>query len=186
MSSKNAYRLINPSITGSQNKIIHSKNPYNAGKKFYNELSEHFTNHMENFYMTVMNVETGKLSHYRIKEKRNGDTIDFFMTILPENLPSSVEKKLVEESMKIEKQEGGRHHHRSDDSPSSSSSDSSSSDSTSMEYHNMLPITRFVYFNLPYYKLLNVDQVCCNKIYLPVFTLPLSPTVEVSFDVYKF
>jgi hypothetical protein len=188
MSTKNSYRLINPRITGSINKLVHAKNPYSAGKKIYNEMSEFFTNHMENFYMTVMNVENKELTHYGIKEKRNGDVIDFFLNILPNNLPDETEKKLIEQSMKIGKQYGGRkhHHHRSDDSSDSSSSDDSLSSSSDIAVYNMLPITRFVYFNLPYYKLINISQNDYNKLFLPVFTLPLSPVVEVRFDLYKY
>src|SRR5579863_2838814 len=104
MSNKNTYRLINPYVEGSIETISHEKNPYNAGKKFYNKLSEYFTNHVEDFYMSIMNVETKNLTHYHIQENREGDSVYFYMKVLPEKLPAETEKKLISEINKIKKQ----------------------------------------------------------------------------------
>ncbi len=180
MSTKNTYRLINPYIEGSMDTIVHAKNPYSAGKKFYNKLSEYFTNHVEDFNMSVMNVETKDLTHYHIQEKRNGDSVDFFMNVLPEKLSSQTETKLINQVNKIKKQSGGRHYDDKDDS------DSSYSSSSDIDYHNILPITRFTYFHLPYYRLIGLSPEVCRKIFLPVFSLPLSPTLEIRFDLYNF
>lgn len=184
MSNKNTYRLINPYIEGSIDTISHDKNPYNAGKKFYNKLSEYFTNHVEDFYMSVMNVETKNMTHYHIQEKRDGDSVYFYMKILPEKFPAETEKKLITEINKIKKQSGGKHHHRrhSDDSSDSSDSSSSSDDN----YYSMLPITRFTYFNLPYYNLINYDATVCQRLFLPTFSLPLTPSVEIRFDLFTY
>jgi hypothetical protein len=192
MSKKNTYRLINPYIEGSINRIVHAKNAYSAGKKIYNELSEYFTNHIENFNMTIMNVETKDLTHYNIREQRKGDLneIEFAVNMLSNNLPKKTESELVENIIKMEKQSGGKKkHYRKDDS--SDSSDSSDSDSSfessyASNYYNVLPITKFVYFHLPYYKLINISPIDYNRLFLPIFTLPLSPSVEVRFDLYKF
>lgn len=179
MASKNAYHLINPLIIGSQNQIYYTKNSRSAGKKIYHQLSEYFSNHVEEFFMTVMNVETKELTHFRVKEKRNGnEAVDFLMEILPSKMPKDIESSLIEKATKTEKQYGGKH--RDDDDSSSSSS------SSSEEYFSVIPITRFIYFNLPYYKLVGVSPNDFKRVFLPTISLPLSPVIEYNFDVYKF
>ena len=186
MSKKNTYRLINPYIEGSLNTIVHAKNAFSAGKKIYNQLSDYFTNHVENFNMTIMNVETKDLTHYNIKEKRAGGSIDFFVDMLANNLPKKTESELINHIVKIEKQSGGKKHRHYKDDDSSDTSDTSDSDSylSPYNYYNVLPITKFVYFHLPYYKLVNVSPIDYNRLFLPIFSLPLSPTVEIKFDLY--
>lgn len=187
-SKKNTYRLINPYIEGSLDTIVHSKNAYRAGIKAYTRLSDYFTNHVENLNMTIMNVETKQLNHYSIKEKREGDAIDFSIVSIPDNLPQKTEADLINNINKMEKQSGGKKkkHRSRDDDSSDSSSSSSDSSSFSSDYFNVLPITKFVYFHLPYYKLINISPIDRNKLFLPIFTLPLTPTIEINLDLYKF
>jgi len=185
MSSKNAYHLINPLIIGSQNKIVHARNPRKAGKLIYNQLSEYFTNHMEEFFITVMNVETKDLNHFRIKEKRNDNAVDFFMEVLPGKMSSEVESALIKKTTEIgkaHKQSGGKPRHKSD---SDDSSDSSSDSSDGAIYITPFPITKFIYFYLPYYKLIGISPTDFTKVFMPTISLPLSPVIEMNFDIYK-
>lgn len=175
MPSKNSYHLINPSIEGSMQELVKASSPRNAAKKIYNNLSEYFSNHMEEFYMTVMDVESKKLSHFQVREKRSGNQVDFYLEPLPGNLSSSIEEKLIEKATKPRKQKGGR-----------SSSDSSDSDSSSSSSSDMFlsPISKFTYFYLPYHKLFPQQNLKITKIFTPILSLPVNPTIEIDLELY--
>lgn len=183
MSSKNAYRLINPYIEGSMETMVRASNSFSAGKKLYNTISKYFTNHVNNFYMTLQNVETKELSHFKIDEKlANNGTVDYNLVKIEDNFNPDIENKLVGTVEKIEKQTGGFLDDDDDDSPSDSPSDNG--------YYLRLPpqpITRFVYFYLPYYKLnvVGVTPLEQTRLFMPMFGLPINPTLEIRFDVYK-
>src|ERR1700688_4734935 len=106
-SETNTYRLINPYIEGSLSTVINSKNSFRAGRDLYKRLSKHFTNHVENFHLTIQNVETKKLSHFRITEKKKGNSVDFNIVKLSDSLPDNMENKLIGAVDNIEKQTGG-------------------------------------------------------------------------------
>lgn len=188
MSMKNKYHLINPYIEGSLNTIVNASSPYSGGKKIYKNISSHFKNRVDNFYMTIQNIETKDLTHFAIKEKvgKNG-SIDYKLDLYDSKIGGDVEKKLINAVSKINSQDGGRRHHKLfDDDSSSSSSESSSSD----EYTNIRtqPISRFVYFHLPYYKLnlSGLTPIDAARFFLPTFNFPINPSIEIRFDLYKF
>ena len=183
MSTKNAYRLINPYIEGSIDTVVKASNSFSGGKKLYNTISNFFTNHVEDFYMTIQNVETKDLTHFRIGEKRgNNDIVDFNVARLDEKFSPDLEKKLIANVEKLEKQSGGKHHHHDDDSTTESSSDD-------FDYYRIpvQPISRFTYFYLPYYKLniIGLSPFDSSRIFMPMFSLPINPTMEIRFDLYR-
>lgn len=184
--SKNTYRLVNPFIEGSVDTVVNARNPFNAGKKIYNTLSKYFTNHVENFYMTLQNLETQEFSHFRVNEKRGSDnTVDFNMVKIDDSFSPEINKKLAKQVAILEKQSGGGHHHRHHDSESCSCS------SSSEEYYYPIPIqpiSRFVYFYLPYAKLkiVGLNPLDRARLFMPMFSLPINPTLEINLDIYKY
>lgn len=190
MSNKNAYRLINPYIEGSLETVVRARNSFSAGKKIYNNLSAHFTNHVKDFYMTIQNVETKDLTNFRIDEKRGKNNIvDFNLVKLENALPAEMETKLIDHIEKMEKQSGGkRHHHKKDDSTSDSCSSTLSESDYNYYKIPLQPITKFIYYWLPYYKLnlTNLSPIDANRLFLPMFNLPINPTLELRFDIYKY
>lgn len=177
MSAKNSYRLINPYIEGSLDTVVSASNSFSAGKKIYNSISKFFTNHLDNFYMTVQNVETKDLSHFKINEKR-GDSgmVDYKLVKIDASFDPDIERNLTEKVDKLS-QSGGRYE---DDSPTESSTES--------DYfkYPAQPITRFVYFYLPYYKLkvVGLSPLDYRRLFVPMFSFPINPTLEVRFDFY--
>ncbi len=138
--------------------------------------------------MTVENVVTGSLTHFRIKEKSLQDGgIDLKLQKIEGNFDSKIENKLKENVEKITKsedgvQEGGKH----DYDDSSSDSDSSSSDYDDFsDYRITLPVNKFIYFYLPYYKLINITPTLPQRFFFPTFNLNTNPTLEIRFDVYQ-
>ncbi len=170
------------------NTVVRASNSFSAGKKLYSNLSNFFTNHVENFYMTVQNVETKGLTHFSIDEKRNDDTndkiVDFKIVRLEGGFPDDLQKKLIEK-IEIIDQKGGKHKSKKYDDDS----DSDSSSSSESDYYKIpkQPINRFTYFMLPYYKLnlVGLSPLDISRIYLPTFNLPINPIIEVRFDLYK-
>ena len=187
MSSKNAYRLINPYIEGSVDTVVRSRNSFNAGKKLYNTISNYFTNQVDDFYMTIQNVETKDLTHFKIGEKRSdGGTVDFNLIKLDERFPQDIEKKLINSVDKLSKQSGGRRHKHYNDDDDDTSTESSDSDN----YYRfpVQPISKFVYFYMPYYKLniIGLSPLDASRLFLPMFSLPINPSLEIRFDLYRY
>ena len=182
MSTKNAYRLINPYIEGSIDTVVRASNSFNGGKKMYKNISSFFKNKVDNFYMTIQNLENKELSHFAVDERMDKDgVVDYDLIKFDDKMNPEIEKKLVGTIDKISKQDGGKHHH------SSSSSSSSSSEESYYKYHN-LPISRFIYFYLPYYKLnmIGMNPLDTARIFLPIFALPVNPSLEIRFDLYRY
>ena len=193
MLKKNTYRLFNPYIEGTADTVVQANNSFNAGKKLYNGISSHFTNHLEDFYMTIQNVQTKELTHFKITEKINEDgTVDFKLDKIDGKFTPEIDKKLIAAVNNIGKQTGGKHHKKkSDDSSDSSSSDSSNSDSSSdSECYKfpLQPINRFVYFYLPYYKLnlVGLSPIDISRLFMPTFGFSPNPTIEIRMDLYKY
>lgn len=183
MSEKNAYRLLNPYIEGTVDTVTRAKNSFNAGKKLYSNISSYFTNHLDDFYMTVQNMETKDLTHFKINEKRSDNgLVDFDLVRLDDNFNPDLEKKLINSIDKIEKQAGGKYRNKYDD-------DDSDSDSSSEEDYLKIPISpirHYTYFYLPYYKLKFVGLSPLDKarFFVPMFNLPINPSLEVRMDLY--
>lgn len=180
--SRNSYRLINPSIEGNFNSVIKAKNSFSAGKKIYKELSKYFTNHVEDFGITIQNIETAELSHFLINEERKGaKNINYDIINTENNFPEELENTLVKKINDSESIKGGKKNRNDSDS-----SESSTSSSNSYNYMPNIPITRFSYFYLPYYKLFNNTNILVtNRFLLPTFSWPITPLVEVRMDLYK-
>jgi len=171
------------------------KNSERAGRKLYDNLSKYFTNNVDNFNMTIQNMDTKKLTHFRINESRDQDTgeeVDYDIVELTESLPEKMEKELlakVKAEEESAKQAGGRKHHRhhrkdKDDSPSSSTDSSTESSYYYKRPTYYYPINRFVYYNLPYYKINGLSTWDINRLFFPCFSWPLSPSVEVRLDIF--
>ncbi len=132
--------------------------------------------------MTIQNLESKELSHFRINEKKDKDNvIDFHLVRHDGNLPNDIEKKLVSSIDKLEKQQGGKKIHKKskDDTEDDSSSDSDSSEEN--DYYlkfPILPINRFVYYYLPYhkFKVVGMNPLEVSKLYVPMFSFPINPS----------
>ncbi|AGF85435.1 hypothetical protein QJ854_gp347 [Moumouvirus goulette] len=181
MPEKNTYRLLNPYIEGTMDTVVKARNSFSAGKKLYNTISNYFTNHVDDFYMTLQNVETGQLSHFKIGERRDENgAVDFEMIKLDKNFTPDLEKQLINNVNKIDKQSGGRKN--IDDSDTEFSSESE------CFRFPLQPITKFIYFYLPYYKLnlVGLNPLDIARIFMPTFGFIYNPSIEIRFDLYRY
>lgn len=182
MTISNEYKLINPYIEGSFKTNIKSKNAARAGKKFYKNLSKHFSNNLDEYYFTIQDTKSGLLSHFQVKEKV--DTNKFSMernSVIDINLkfkmfsggfPDEINNKLVNTVNGLIEQSGGF---------------IDFSDSSDDElFNNTLPITRYVYFHMPYYKLVGLTAIDAARLYIPCFHYPILPVTEIRVDFYRW
>lgn len=113
-----AYILVNPRLSNSSIKSS-KKNSSEAAEDIWSKLSKNITNYTPNFYFTIQEGGSSKLSHFVINETIEDDKVKY-------NLKQFKGKKIDEKSLLNElKQEGGKKHRRRDDDSSSSSSSSS-------------------------------------------------------------
>jgi len=190
--SKNTYRLINPYIEGSMNTLVNAKNSFSAGKHLYNTISKFFTNHVEGFNIAIQNISSKDITHFRISERRgsqDSNAVDFDMVKLPEEtLPKEINDKLLTKIDKMDKQVGGGKHRKHDSDSTTSSSSSSDDDYYYRNNAYVQPITRFTYFNLPYMyntKFIGLNAYDYNSLFMPVFSWPISPVVEIKMDFFR-
>lgn len=191
MSAKNTYRLINPYIEGSIKTVMKASNSFSAAKKMYKTLSEFFTNPVDTMFMVVQNLENNALTTVKVSEIRdNGSNngIEYKMVKIDDGLPKEVTAKLLTSFDELSKQTGGKHHkYKFDDSSSSSSDFSSLSDSDSDDTY-IPPISRYVYYYLPYQqiKAYGITTLDSMRLYTPTFSLPVNPSIEIRLDLIKF
>lgn len=185
MPSKNTYRLINPHIEGTFETVVAAKNSFRAGKKMYENLSALFTNHVQDYNFTLQNLATKENIHFSVEEQPKGEgAINFKLTRLDERFPEEIEDTLNEivEDPTAALQSGGkkkRKHKKGSDSDSDSDSDSSSDDYDS---YPVQPITRYVFYNLPYNCLTSpwtANDLVTTRTFVPLFSFPINPTIEI-------
>lgn len=192
MPSKKTFKLLNPYIEGSISRTVRAKDSFSASKKIYNSLSKYFTNHLDEFYMTIQNTDDGTLSHMKINEKftnQLGGVVQYKLKTIPNSFTVNQEKELINTIKQLEKQNGGRHRKKkySDFSDSDSDFDSiSDSDSDSEFFYNSTqPISKFIYYYLPYYQLntAGLSSLDRARLFFPTFNLPINPTMEVRLNI---
>lgn len=186
-SNKQRYRLINPIIEGTVSTVVEASNAFNSAKKMYKKISNYFTNTVDDFYMTIQNVVTKDLTHFKINEQfgENG-IVDFNLVKIDANFSEDIENKLLTHANKLFKHRGGKKHKYKDDSSSSDSSSSSSSSDSYYYKYPVQPISKFIYFYLPYYKLIGVNSLDARRLYMPMFGLPVNPSLEIRFDLFTY
>lgn len=195
MSNENTYRLINPYIEGDVETVAKSRNSTRAAKKIYDNISQHFQNRVDNFFMTTQNLQTKDLSHFLVRETKNKEgEIKYGVKSLSGNFDTDIEKNLLKNINNLEKQSGGKHknkrkRHRLDDDDDTDSDTDSSSDSFDDDFKfPSQPVSRFTYFYLPYFKIntIGLSPIDANRIFLPIFNLPVNPSLEIRFDIFKY
>lgn len=183
------YKLINPRIEGTLSTIIRGDSDMNAAEKIWHTLSKYVTNNVPQFAFTLEDMDNNNMHHFVVKETLvGGNSVKWDIDKLDLDLDAAVEKKFLK-NVNSAKMSGGKKHrkhrkhreHRErkegDDDSSSSSSSSSSSDemfSALKLYKNQMktfPITYWWYDPWVYQ---------LDSIYIPTFTSPMNPYIEVT------
>ena len=98
----NTYKLVNPYIIGDTRKAVKAKNSYLAARQLYENLSEHFSNSIPNFNITIMKGKN-KYYSFNIKENRQGNEVKFSIQPIKIKNGKMKYKKLEEKINKLKK-----------------------------------------------------------------------------------
>ena len=117
------YILINPRIDGSSLNS-NKKNNNEAAEDIWSQMSSNIKNYTPEFYFTIQNGGSHKLSHYVVKESIENSQVKYSLKQF--NNKKINEKALLEEIKLAGGHKKYKKHGKDDDSSSSSSSSSSS------------------------------------------------------------
>ena len=119
-----SFTLINPHINNI-NFTSSKKNPDLAAEGIWSAFSKNITEHVPNFYFTIMNKKDNSLYHYNVTENVENQNVKYTISNLKNS--NKFDKELLEDYNNMHTKGGGHKHKKSDSSSSSDSSDSSSS-----------------------------------------------------------
>jgi hypothetical protein len=174
------YSLVNPFIRGGLKTDYDASQPLDAAKKAWMTLSANFRKELPSFYFTLKDKGNNKLYHFvareRVKEGKNGKEVDY---TLSEFDVKSDESKLSRFNSNLSRiQSGGKRDNdkegKKKDFFEDDDDDEDDSDSSEGSPIDLLhPRTKIVYW---WYDPV-VYQV--DRVYMPNFTWPLNPAIEV-------
>lgn len=167
------FKLINPSLQGNIKTTVSAKEPLDAAKQIWTNLSKYFTNDVPTFAFTIENQSGGMLHHFKVEETKNKNEATFKIESIESKLKAADLKKFKAKVDEISKMKGGKKHSKKDEDDDSSSS-SDGFDSLKL-YKNfskrtLQPIT-YWWYN-PY--LYNVSSV-----FIPTFVTPVVPYIQI-------
>lgn len=170
----NKYTLVNPIVKGKVDVSVDSDNCIQAAKTIYRNLSQHFSNNIPQLHITLQKGgEGGKLSHFKVSEKRTGDNVIFKISRI-NNVSDENEKKFLKRQKQALEKVGGR---RSlDDSSDDDDSDNVFYKSKTVYVPNNTPLSWWWYD--PY--LYNLDSVFIPTFYssvVPYIEIPIGPII---------
>ena len=184
------YQLVNPLLGGNISSSFNATNPLNAAQSAWVQLSNYLTNDVPHFAFSLQD-DNNNLHHYEVKESVDAKKVasysinNIHVKLSPkqvagfQKLTSNMLNKI--NSAKGGSVKGGKRHKKHDDSSSSSSSSSSSNDALDdaikrMKYKAMMQNQPLYYF---WYNPLVYDTV---DLYMPTFTVPISPYVHINLN----
>jgi hypothetical protein len=194
------YELVNPCILGQFNTSYETPKAIDAAKQFWNDLSPHLTNNIPQIAITLKD-DSGKLSHFMIKEKLSEGTKMANFTIKEINpklsvsdkkaLLNAVDKLKEKRSIQIKQQLGGRKKRYETEKESSTSissesisestksteSDSDSSSDDDEDYFNFRRYNRISQPIVYWHYTPSIYQE--TKLFIPTFNNPLTPYVHI-------
>lgn len=174
-----SYTLVNPYIKGDFNCEFSGSSAIDAASECWSTLSEHFTNNLPKFAFTLQ--KGGKLYHFNVKEDVDESGLVNFNIKELKNVSSNCESNFKNNLKSAKSQSGGKKKKKKDDD------DDSDSDSDEEKLYNRLRYERIKdSSNLIYYWWYYPNMYAYDVYYVPTFTYPLTPYIEVStIDIYK-
>lgn len=180
------YKLVNPCIGGNMNTIYSGKSHLDAAKNTWVNLSQYLTNSVPRFAFTLEKTSDGKLHHFLVSEKADaGKKTSYSISSLDINLSSKQSNAFKNDVKDIQaklnaedgdEQDGGdkkKHRYRDDDS----SSDSELEDAIRLMKYKVAQKAQPIYYW--WYNPLVYNAV---DLYIPTFTVPLSPYVHINLN----
>jgi hypothetical protein len=172
------YKLVNPIIGGSFETTYKGKTQLEAGRNAWDSMSTYLTGSVPKFLFTLQNTNDGQLHHFTVNETvTHGKNIEYSLNELQLNMTTDQQKNFKNQLTKVDKkvsglQNGGKHR-KDDDSSSSSSSDDE-------EFYEKLRYMKNKYSQPITYWWYNPIVYGVDNLYIPTFTVPLTPYVHVN------
>ena len=183
-----AFQLVNPYIVGDMKKTFNTSSSGEAADEAWGNLSKYITNNIPKFAFTMKRLSDGKLYHFVVKEKvAKNKMVNYSIKELSIKLNQDEESNFNKHIAKLENQLGGKRSKDDSDSESDSDSDSSSESSDEddlikrIRYFKNKPLNYLWYSPLIY----NKDGTL-TSVYLPSFTYPIVPYLELSVSSLIF
>jgi hypothetical protein len=187
----NSYRLVNPHIEGNFKSLVKAQNSQKAAENFYKDISSHFNNSVREFNFSIQKGSSGsgKMFHFKVKEHRKKNEVDY--SIIPlkirgeEEHVSKFKEKLNNFKQKFDSQEGGKKKTKKSKSKSkdSSSSDSDSDSDSELTEQYYKRAKKYIANNQPiYYWWYDPYLYNLSTLYLPTFYSYVTPYIELSLS----
>lgn len=184
-----SYKLVNPDIEGSFDKILNFNTVEEAANTCWLNLSKYLANEIPTFAFTLQDTKTGGFYHFKVKETKKDGKVNYaiknFNTELSEDelerldneLGNFLKNKDANSKQTKHKVGAGKHGYKVGDYDNDDDDDSDSDDSY-FHYHKykrypitpMMPITYWRYYPMCYR---------IGYIYIPNFIAPLTPYVSI-------
>jgi len=168
------FELINPTIIGDLNTQVTTKSPDSAIKKIWENVSHNIMGNVPNLYVTLREIGTKKLHHYKIQEKVDNSKnaiIEYNKLHLKLNVKDK--NTFLEKINNISVQSGSGKDRKKHKDDSSSDSDSDDEFYKFMKFRKNTPIS--MYWYTPYL----YSSLGSLKIYTPVWNVPIMPYNEI-------
>jgi hypothetical protein len=168
------FKLINPSLQGAIKTTVSAREPIDAAKQIWTNLSKYFANDVPTFAFTIENQSGGSLYHFKVQETKNKREATFKIESIDSKLKPDDLKKFKAKVNEVSKMNGGKKHHKDEKEDDSSSSSSDAFDSLKL-YKNfskrtLLPISYWWY---------NPYIYDVTSVYIPTFIPTVVPYIQI-------
>lgn len=184
MSSNRNYQLVNPYIEGSLTTVFSGNSALEAGHNAFKAFSKYVTNSLPVFYYTIQNLRTQDLYHFKVTEKRQDKLkVNYEIEEVKLDIPTDTRKEFL--NVVREKQttaKGGAKKNDDDDESSTTTSTATSSSSDGYLYRIRSPQPIYYWWYTPQ---IYLPTVKLTKVFIPTFSVPISPYVEVTLTLTK-
>jgi hypothetical protein len=174
------YKLINPSLQGNLKNVVSARQPLDAAKQIWTNLSKYITNDVPAFAFTIENQNGGEMHHFKVQETQNKGEAEFKIEEINIKLKDADMKKFKQRAEKSGKSvmKGGEKDKKDKKDDSSSSSSSEAFDALKMYKkfnRTVQPITYWWYDPYVY---------GMSSVYIPTFVTPVLPYIEIATVAY--
>jgi hypothetical protein len=188
------YRLINPYVKGKMKNLFSGNTPEDAAQKTWNKLSSYINQNVPRFAFSLERINDKKKFHFMVRESINKGSVNYSLESLSfANSDKKLNKFLdkVEQFKLKEKQIGGRKKRYEDDDLLDDDDDLPDLDDDDdlpdldddhkdmilqLYKTSVMPINYWYYNPIIY----GIDYV-----FIPTFTVPLVPYVEIDLSPYN-
>jgi len=195
------YKLINPYVKGKMKNLFTGNTPEDAAQKTWSKLSSYINQNVPKFAFSLERINDKKKFHFVVREKIKKGIVDYSLEKLVISNSDSKFDKFKEKTLAFKKKEqilGGERKKLENDKNKDDDDDDSDSDLFDLDddddddfdlddEHNDMIMQLYEYKPSPImYWFYNPVLYGVDYMFLPTFTAPLIPYVEIDLDLYVY